>query len=108
MGSWLVDDIILDESAFSEAISGFADLSTELQNLRNDIEGLLAVLKTGFDTPAGRKFISSCEKNLLEPLDRQKLVLEHISGTLKEAKGSYSTVFTEYEELNAAINSYQF
>lgn len=100
-------DIVLDESAFDKAINDFADLAVQLQGLRTDIEELLGVLKGGFDTPAGRKFINSCESNLLDPLDRQKLVIEHISSTLTEVKGSYSTVFTEYGNLNAAIQSYQ-
>lgn len=100
-------DIVLDESAFDKAINDFSDLAVQLQSLRTDIEELLGMLKGGFDTPAGRKFISSCENNLLEPLDRQKLVIEHIYSTLNEVKGSYSTVFTEYGNLNTAIQSYQ-
>ena len=102
-----LNDIVLDEAAFNKAISEFASLANELQALRRDIENMLATLKTGFDTPAGRKFVKSCESNLLEPLDRQKLVLDHISETLKEAKGEYSSVFTEYETLNSTIKSYQ-
>lgn len=101
------NDIVLDDAAFDKAITDFADLAVQLQNLRGDIESLLEVLKSGFDTPAGRKFINSCENNLLQPLDRQKLVIDHISSTLTEVKGSYSTVFTEYGNLNAAIQSYQ-
>lgn len=107
--SWLnnTNDIILDEGAFDKAISDFTDLALELQRLREDTEGLLETLKSGFDTPAGRKFVNSCQNNLLQPLDRQKLVIEHISSTLTEVKGSYSTVFTEYTNLNSAIQSYQ-
>lgn len=87
----LSKDIVLDEAAFDKAINDFTDLAEELKGLRTDIEELLGVLKEGFDTPAGRKFINSCEKNLLEPLERQKLVIEHISSTLTDVKGSYST-----------------
>ena len=106
---WMVNtnDIILDEAAFDKAIADFADLAVQLQSLREDVESLLGTLKSGFDTPAGRKFINSCESNLLEPLDRQKLVIDHISSTLTEVKGSYSTVFTEYANLNSEIQSYQ-
>ena len=68
---------------------------------------MLETLKTGFDTPAGRTFIKSCEGNLLEPIDRQKVVIDHISETLKEAKGEYTTIFKEYDSLNASIKSYQ-
>ena len=106
---WLgeTNDIILDDAAFDKAIADFANLAVQLQSLRDDVESLLGELKIGFDTPAGRKFIKSCENNLLLPLDRQKLVIDHISSTLSEVKGSYSTVFTEYENLNTAIQSYQ-
>jgi len=104
----LSKDIVLDEAAFEKAINDFSELSVKLQVLRSDIEELLGVLKGGFDTPAGRKFISSCENNLLEPLDRQKLVIEHISSTLSDVKGAYSTVFTEYANLNKTINSFKF
>lgn len=101
------DDILLDDAAFNKAISDFSDLAVQLQSLRDDVENLLEVLKSGFDTPAGRKFVNSCENNLLEPLDRQKLVIDHISSTLNDVKGEYSTVFTEYESLNSTIRSYQ-
>lgn len=100
-------DIILDDAAFEKAGQDFADLSTQLESLRTDIEALLTTLKSGFDTPAGRKFIQSCEENLLTPLDQQKIVLEHISSTLSQAKDQYAAVFTEYEKLNNNIRSYQ-
>ncbi len=103
----LYGDVLLDDSAFSKAISDFAELAVKIQSLRDDVEGLLEMLKKGFDTPAGRKFVNSCENNLLEPLDRQKLVIEHISSTLNDVKGEYSTVFTEYQSLNNTIRSYQ-
>lgn len=97
-------DIVLDQAAFDTAISDFAALSEQLQQLRNDIEQMLNILKAGFDTPAGRKFLSSCEKNLFQPLDAQKLVLEHISQTLSQSRQAYESVFREYEALQAAIN----
>ena len=98
------EDIILDEEAFDQAIKDFAELGEQLQQLRVDIESMLATLKAGFETPAGRKFISSCEKNLFEPLDAQKLVLDHISETLSESRQAYESVFREYESLQAEIN----
>lgn len=109
MGNVVVDvlfgkDIVLDEAAFNTAISEFAELSNQLQQLRTDIEDMLNVLKVGFNTPAGRKLVSSFEKNLFEPLDAQKLVLEHISGTLSDARQQYQSVFDEYEALLATIN----
>lgn len=98
------EDIVLDEAAFNTAISDFAALGEQLQQLRIDIEDMLNILKAGFDTPAGAKFISSCEKNLFQPLDAQKLVLDHISKSLSESKQAYESVFREYEALQTAIN----
>ena len=48
------EDIVLDEAAFTTAISDFAALGDQLQQLKNDIEDMLNILKSGFDTPAGR------------------------------------------------------
>ena len=106
---WLnnMNDVVLDDAAFEKAIADFSDLAVQLQSLRDDIVDLLDVLKKGFDTPAGRKFIRSCEDNLLQPLDKQKLVIDHISATLNDVKTAYATVFTEYGTLNTTIQSYQ-
>ena len=106
---WLnnMNDVVLDDAAFEKAIADFSDLAVQLQSLRDDIVDLLDVLKKGFDTPAGRKIIRSCEDNLLQPLDKQKLVIDHISTTLNDVKTAYATVFTEYGTLNTTIQSYQ-
>ena len=96
-------DVVLDEAAFDKAIADYAALSDKLKKLRSDIEDMMSVLKAGFDTPAGVKFINACEANIFKPLDDQKLVLDHISTTLSEAKQSYSSVFSEYENLQTAI-----
>lgn len=98
------EDIILDEEAFDTAISDFVALGVQLQQLRSDIEDMLSVLKAGFDTPAGVKFINSCENNLFKPLDAQKLVIDHIASSLAESKQAYESVFREYESLQTAIN----
>lgn len=99
-------DIVLDEEAFSKAVGEFAELAVQLQGLRDDVDTMLADLQTGFNTPAGKKFISSCKSNLITPLDQQKQVIDHISSTLNEVKGQYSPVFTEYDSLNKQIQSY--
>ncbi len=99
------EDIILDEAAFDAAIRDFAALGLQLQQLREEIETMLTELKAGFDTPAGRKFLNSCEKNLFVPLDAQKLVLAHISASLLESKQAYESVFREYEALCSVINN---
>ncbi len=104
----LSEDIVLDEAAFDQAIREFSELAGQLSDLRSEIEQMLTTLRAGFDTPAGRKFISSCEKNLFEPLDAQKLVLDHISETLAASRQAYESVFREYEALQAQINSASF
>lgn len=98
-------DIVLDESAFNKASSDFDTLGSDLKKLRDEIEDMLEELKEGFDTPAGRKFINSCKKNLIEPLDQQKLVIEHVSQNIRTAKDKYSSVFEDYRSLNSLIKS---
>lgn len=97
------EDIVLDEEAFQRASDDFLALGTQLQELRGKIEEMLETLKSGFNTPAGVKFINSCEANLFAPLDAQKLVIEHISQTLLLSKQSYESVFREYEALQSVI-----
>ena len=97
------ENIVIDEAAFDTAIKDFAVLGTQLRQLRTDIEEMLNVLKSGFNTPAGVKFINSCETNLFQPLDAQKLVIDQISSTLAESKQAYESVFREYEALQNAI-----
>ena len=100
-------DIVLDDAAFDRASADFDALAAKVQALRSDIEGLLQTLQSGFDTPAGRLFVGSCRNNLIEPLDQQKLVIEHIAQTLRDAKGTYASVFSEYDQLNSVLRSYQ-
>ncbi len=100
------EDIILDEEAFKKASDDFAALSIRLHNLDEEIEDMLLTLQKGFDTPAGKKFVEACRNNLRQPMNDQKLVLEHISQTLAEVRVMYSKVFREYESLNAAIKAY--
>lgn len=96
-------DIVLDEEAFEQAMADFEDLSGKLQSLRDEIDRTLETLQTGFDTPAGRKFVTSCRNNLIKPLEDQRDVLNHISDTLQRSRQEYSTVFREYESLQTTI-----
>ena len=96
-------DIVLDEEAFDKAMTDFEALSDKLQSLRDEIDRTLETLQTGFDTPAGRKFVTSCRNNLIKPLEDQKDVLKHISDTLQRSRQEYSTVFREYEALQTTI-----
>lgn len=100
-------DIVIDEEAFQTAVNDMKSLEQKLQNLRNETEDMINTLKTGWDTPAGRKFVQSCESNLYKPLDDQKLVLQHISETLADSKKAYESVFTEYEALQNTIKKAQ-
>lgn len=98
------EDVVLDESAFAKAAEDFENLSNQLESLSRDVEEMLSCLKEGFDTPAGVKFINSCEKALIRPLEEQRLVLAHIKDTLYGSKKMYQTIFNEYEVLQNTIN----
>lgn len=102
----LKEDIVLDEEAFNRAAADLTALSRRLQNLDAEIEDMLQTLQKGFDTPAGRKFVEACRNNLRQPMNDQKVVLEHISQTLSEVSTMYAKVFNEYESLNAALKAY--
>ena len=99
------EDLVIDEEAFTKAILDFAELGKQMQKLRQDLEDMMDTLKQGFDTPAGAKFIKSCETNLFQPIDAQKKVLEHISTTLQESKQAYASIFREYEQLQTTIKN---
>ncbi|SFC28789.1 hypothetical protein [Ruminococcus albus] len=101
----LTKTLVLDEEAFDKGVEEFAELSTKISKLRKDIEDMLTTIESGFDTPAGHKFIDSCKNNLLEPLDKQEAVVKHISDTLKQCRQEYSSVFSEYNELVQLINN---
>ena len=103
MKVFIDEDIVLDKAAFDTAISDFDGLIKQLEGLRSEIEEMLDSLQKGFNTPAGAKFIKSCNDNLFIPLDAQKEVLNHIKETLSESKQKYETVFREYESLQTAI-----
>lgn len=101
----LAKNIVLDEEAFNRAVNEFANLAQKIQALRKEIEDMLNILKSGFDTPAGHKFIQSCQSNLLEPIDKQQKAVEHISDTLLKCRTEYASVFGEYSDLVQLINS---
>lgn len=103
--SWTLfsKDILLDDEAFRNAAAEFIQLSNDMNLLKKDIQDLLDELKTGFDTPAGKKFMEVCESGLLKALEDQANVIEHVSGNLKSAKNSYQSVFAEYQKLNRMI-----
>ena len=84
--------ILIDEEEFVVAANGF------VRNMLDD-------LKTGFDTPAGRKFYDSCANGLLIPLIEQKIVIEHIADNLITAKNLYAPVFDEYRDIVNKLNS---
>lgn len=100
------DDIVLDEEAFSKASQDLAALSQRLQKLDEEISEMLKELELGFDTPAGRKLVGACKKNLQQPMKDQKAVLQHVSRTLADAQNMYSALFREFESLNSALKAY--
>ena len=96
-------DMVLDQDAFDRAAADFEDLRERIQRLRDEVDQALADLQTGFDTPAGRKFVTSCRNNLIKTLEEQRDVLNHISETIRSSNLEYSTVFHEYEALQTTI-----
>lgn len=97
-------NIILDEDAFTRASGQFDELAKDMNTLTVEINNLLDELATGFDTPAGHKFIKSCRDKLIEPMRDQSLVIKHVSENLTQARAQYESVFTEYETLNSMLN----
>lgn len=98
-------NIVLDQGKFHKAASDFAVLSRQMEQLQKDISTLLVELTRGFDTPAGRRFMDSCQKNLLDQLKDQADVMKHVSDNLKTACSEYESVFTEFGALNRIIDS---
>ncbi|MBR6102524.1 MAG: hypothetical protein IKP95_08860 [Ruminococcus sp.] len=101
----LSTDIVIEEEAFSKAANDFMELCNMIDGLLNDVREMLNTLHTGFDTPAGHKFMSLCEDKLLEPIEQQKIVITHIADNLTRAKTMYQSVFDEYREVTNAFNS---
>lgn len=95
--------IVLNSEKFENAAEQFAVLSDEMSKFRRDISLLLEELEKGFDTPAGHRFINTCRKSLLQPIDDQAGVIRHVSDNLKTARSKYESVFTEFEALNNII-----
>lgn len=98
-------DIVIDEEKMEKAATELAKLSEDMSALEKKIDGMLEHLKIGFDTPAGRKFVSSCRKSLLQPMKDQALAINHVSENLKTARSQYQPVFKEYQQLNQSINN---
>lgn len=96
-------EILLDDDALRTASASIQTLCDNLETLRTEIEGGLKNLKNGFDTPAGRKYIASCEHSLIQPLKDLKVVLDHVSANLNTAAQTYQPVFQEYQQLNNSI-----
>ena len=100
-------DVILDEEAFDQASAEFTKLLEDMNALRSDIDTMLNDLETGFNTTAGRKFISSCKDNLITPMEQQAATLEFSATTLKKARQEYEPVFDGYKALNSEIEQRQ-
>lgn len=99
-------DMVIDESAFEKASGDLSDLAQRVDRLRNEVEELLNGLRTGFDTPAGKAFLDSCEERLLIPLTEQKEAIAHITAALEASRGSYKKVFSEYQSFTDMVRSF--
>lgn len=98
-------DILLNDEAFNNAASQLQTLAQNMSTLKSDIETLLSELESGWKTPAGEKFFAACGNTLIQPLNDQVNVINHVSSNLKTAKNSYQTVFDDYRQLNEAIKN---
>jgi len=105
LNSIFKNTIVLDEEAFQTASADLLELAGKIDSLRQDIEEMLSELQGGFDTPAGHQFVSACQTTLLDTLEKQKIVVEHVSKNLETAKSSYQSVFDEYRSLQTFVNS---
>lgn len=92
-------DIMLDEENLTLIANECAELASDVRALRKEVLDMLNDLKTGFDTPAGRKFYDSCASGLITPLDQQAIVMDHIAENIKNAKNMYQPVFDEYRQI---------
>ncbi len=96
-------DMVLDQERLNAASKQFTKLSDDMKDLRKDIDKLLEELSVGYNTTAGRKFIEVCRKDLLDPMNDQADVIQHVAENLLLARNCYKSVFTEYESINRFI-----
>jgi hypothetical protein len=101
----LTHNILIDQVRFERASSDLAKLCNDLTALQNKINLMLDILMKGFDTPAGKKFHKLCKDGLIEPMEKQRIALDHVSSNLSLARTEYQSVFSAYQDLN---NSIQF
>lgn len=96
-------DIFLSDENLNKAGKTLDEISADAAAMKEEIDALLQQLSAGFDTPAGRKLVSSTEELLLGPMNDMALLLSHIAQTLRSAKNAYAPVFDEYRRLNSRI-----
>ena len=97
--------IIVDTEAFAKAQRELAEVINKIDALKQDIENMLDTLHSGFDTPAGNKFIEVCKEALNDPLDKQKKAIGNISEKLDNAAKAYAEVFGKYDEVVNSLNT---
>ena len=100
--AFLVQDIVLDESAFSTASQDMATLKQDAANLKAKLEKMYEDVSSALDTTAGDEIKVTAKDVLLQPLEDMSVVIQHISDTLNTIIGSgyYKDIFVKYEELN--------
>lgn len=101
----LQQDILLDDTAFASASADMKDLAARTEQLKEKMEKMYDDLSSALQTPAGEALELTAKNILIQPIDNLKLVVDHISATLEEIKGSgyYKDVFIKYEDLNKNI-----
>jgi len=101
----LSQDILLDDTALSNASTEMKALAERTQLLKDTLSQLYDDLESALQTPAGEALELTAKDVLIKPIDDLKLIIDHISETLETIKGGgyYKDVFDKFTELNQNI-----
>jgi len=105
LGLLFASDIIIDEEAFKAAVTDLDELIEKIERLKGKVNEMMSELERGLDTNAGRKFISACDNCLIDPIDKQQIVIEHIAQALDIGINKYRSIFDSYSQLQTALNN---
>ena len=95
----LKHNIVIDEEAFDRAVEEMKALEDDVRKLEKDVLEMMDLLREGFNTPAGRKFINACFSYVYNPVYMQRKVISQIYENLLTAKQGYRSIFADYKNL---------
>jgi WXG100 family type VII secretion target len=101
----LYPGLTIDDTALETAGNTLSEKAEEMRELKRSIESCFELLRTDWDTDAGRAYFERLDNQLFKHLDNHANVIEHISENLKIASDKYDAVFRAAE--NAAIAEYR-